>query len=129
MGCVREQHLADARRLGGGLGDAFAAGAGNENMHVPADGLRGAERVVGRGLQVGVVVLGDDQDRHQITFASFLSFSTSAFASGTLTPPLRLAGSSTFSVASRGATSTPSASGFSVSSGFFFAFMMFGSVT
>ena len=44
-------------------------------------------------------------------------------------PALRLAGSATCSVLMRGATSTPSVSGLTVSSGFFFAFMMFGSVT
>jgi hypothetical protein len=38
-------------------------------------------------------------------------------------PDLRLGGSSTFSVLRRGATSTPSASGASVSIGFFFAFL------
>ena len=66
---------------------------------------------------------------NEITFASPRSFSISAFASATLMPALRFGGSSTFTVAIRGATSTPSASGFSISSGFFFAFMMFGSVT
>ena len=46
-----------------------------------------------------------------------------------LTPALRLGGSVTFSVFRRNATSTPRSAGFNVSSGFFFAFMMFGSVT
>ena len=38
-------------------------------------------------------------------------------------------GSLTFKVLMRGVTSTPRSAGFSISSGFFFAFMMFGSVT
>src|SRR5450759_5407416 len=74
---------------------------------------------------------GDDligHEANQITFASFLSLSTSVATSGTITPPLRLPGSATLSVLRRGVTSTPSASGVSVSSGFFFAFMILGSV-
>ena len=47
---------------------------------------------------------------------------------GHLAAALRFGGSTTLSVAIRGATSTPSVAGFVVSSGFFFAFMMFGSV-
>src|SRR5262249_57698265 len=85
--------------------------------------------VEGRGLERRVVVLGEDQDAHAMTFASALSFCTSALASGSFTPALRLGGSSTLSVFRRGATSTPRASGLSTSSAFFFAFMMFGSVT
>jgi len=58
-----------------------------------------------------------------------LSFATNSATSFTITPPLRLGGSSTFRVFKRGVTSTPSSSGRVTSSGFFFAFMMFGSVT
>ena len=50
-------------------------------------------------LDCRVVVLGDDQDGHQMTFASLRSLSTSAFASATFAPALRFAGSTTFSVA------------------------------
>ena len=64
-----------------------------------------------------------------MTFASLRNLSTSALASATFAPALRFEGSTTFSVASLGETSTPSASGFSVSSVYFFAFMMLGSVT
>ncbi len=63
------------------------------------------------------------------TLASVFSFSTSVFTSATFTPAERFGGSTTFSVFRRGVTSTPRSSGLSVSSGFFFAFMMFGSVT
>ena len=63
-----------------------------------------------------------------MTLASLRSLATSSLTSATLPPPWRLGGSTTLSVASRGVTSTPSAAGLVVSSGFFFAFMMFGSV-
>ena len=129
LGRIGEQHLRDALRLACGLRNGLRALPRDEDVNVSADLLRRAKRMQRRGLEGRVVVLGDDEDGHQITLASFLSFSTSAFASGTLMPLLRFAGSSTFSVAMRGVTSTPSASGFSVSSGFFFAFMMLGSVT
>ena len=42
-------------------------------------------------------------------------------------PAERLGGSATFSVFRRGVGSTPRSSGYTVSSGFFFAFMMLGS--
>src|SRR5262245_39764305 len=100
----------------------------NQNVNVAADLLRGGHRVERRLLDRLVVVLGKDQDAHESTLASLRSLSTRALASATLTPALRFAGSTTFKVLSRGETSTPSASGFSVSSAFFFAFMMFGSV-
>jgi len=73
-------------------------------------------------------VLGDDQDAHS-TLASLRSLSTRALTSATFMPALRLEGSTTFSVLRRGATSTPSASGFRFSRVFFLAFMMFGRVT
>src|SRR5512135_3568644 len=126
---VRVQHFRDPGNLCGGLRRATALVAGDQQVDLAADLLRGSDRAEGRLLDRLVVVLGEYEDRHQITFASFLSFSTSALASATFTPPLRFAGSVTLSVFRRGATSTPSASGFRFSSGFFFAFMMFGSVT
>ena len=65
----------------------------------------------------------------QATFASFFSFATSVATSATLIPAVRFGGSLTLSVFSRAATSTPRSIGRTVSSGFFFAFMMLGSVT
>jgi hypothetical protein len=73
-------------------------------------------------------VLRDHEDRLGITSASLRSLSTSSATLATLPPPTRFAGSSTLTVARRGATSTPRLSGVSVSSGFFLAFMMFGNV-
>ena len=63
-----------------------------------------------------------------MTFASERNFVTSSATSATLPPPLRFGGSTTFSVDSRGVTSTPNASGVVDSSGFYFAFMIFGNV-
>ena len=78
------------------------------------------------------LAIGDFREKknsHQSTPASFFSFETSSATSATMTPALRAAGSVVFTTVSRGATSTPKSSGVLVSSGFFFAFMMFGSVT
>ena len=44
------------------------------------------------------VRLGEYEDAHQITFASFISLSTSSFTSSTLTPPSRFGGSATETV-------------------------------
>src|SRR5256885_618466 len=118
--------VAAAKKIGG---DIHILLAGHQDMDGAADFLCRRDRVQGRLADRLVVVLGKNQDGHQITFASLRSLSTSALASATFTPALRLAGSTTLSVVSLGETSTPSASGFSVSSVFFFAFMMFGSVT
>ena len=75
-------------------------------------------------------MFGDDECGHdQITLASFLSLSTRVATSGTLMPALRVGGSLTLSVRSRGVTSTPRSAGLIDSRGFFLAFMMLGSVT
>src|SRR5437660_8534134 len=123
------QHLCHAGDLRSGLGRIPGVVASDEDVNLAADLLRGGDGVERALANRLVVVLREDQDGHQITFASLRSLSTSAFASATLTPALRLAGSTTFSVVSRGATSTPNASGLSTSRVFFFAFMMLGSVT
>src|SRR5262245_28451967 len=101
---------------------------GNQHMDVAAKLLRRGDGVECRLLDRLVVVLGDDENAH-ITFASLRSLSTSAFTSATFIPALRFDGSTTFTVLSLGATSTPRPSGLRFSSVFFFAFMMFGSVT
>src|SRR5690606_31011538 len=131
---IGEQHFRDAGRLCGGLRNGLAAAAGHEHGDVAADALRGGDRVERAGPQRGVVVFGQDENCHvvvplQITLASFFSFATSVATSGTFTPALRAGGSLTFSVFSRGVGSTPRSSGLTTSSVFFFAFMMFGSVT
>src|SRR3546814_5393536 len=84
--------------------------------------LPGGGHGVQRGrLQGRVVVLGDDQRRHQITLASLRSLSTSSATEATFTPALRAGGSFTATMVSRGLTSTPRSAGVRVSIGFFFA--------
>src|SRR5690348_7275277 len=104
---VGEQHLGHAADLGGGVGSGLAALARDQQLDRAADLGRGGERVQRRRLECRVVVLGKDQDAHGITLASLRSFSTSSCTEATLTPDLRLDGSSTLSVTRRGATSTP----------------------
>ena len=90
--------------------------------------LRRAQRVEGRLLQLSVRLFRHHQDRrHQITFASACSFSTSVWTSGTLTPAARCGGDSTLTTFTLGETSTPSCCAVISAMGFFFAFMMFGS--
>src|SRR5258706_2439721 len=127
---VRGIHMQDLLHAGerrGFVGRRLRAASGDEHVHVPAH-LRGRrDRVVRAAAKVAPVVFRDDKRGH-MTLASFLSLSTSSPTSFTMTPALRMPGSATLSVFTRGATSTPSASAFSTSSGFFFAFMMLGSV-
>ncbi len=130
-GIVGEEDLGDAGDLCRRLGDPSAVFAGDEDVHL-APGLLGDLRGGGDGrqrrrLQRRVVVFGNNQNRHQITRASFFNLSTSSATEPTLIPPWRLAGSSTLSVMRRGVTSTPSSSGVIGTIGFFFAFMMLGS--
>src|SRR5258708_1173572 len=129
VGCVGNQNCFHAGNRGGRLRRGGALVPGDQYVDVTADLLRRGHRVEKRRPDGGVVVFGKNQDSHQIAFASFRSFSTSSWTLLTILPAMRFGGSCTFSVFRRGATSTPSASGVSVSRGFFFAFMMFGSVT
>ncbi|MOA31708.1 hypothetical protein D3C78_1528810 [compost metagenome] len=130
-GVVGDQNRAHPGDLGGGFGHRGAVVAGDQQVDVATDGsgsdlLGGRDRVEGRRGQGGVVVFGNDENGHQITFASFFSFSTSSATDLTLIPALRAAGASTLRVFSVEAVDTPSASGVSRSSGFFLAFMMLG---
>ncbi|MNI15507.1 hypothetical protein D3C73_688070 [compost metagenome] len=126
---VGQQHLGHASGGSGLIGHGARVGAGDQHVHVASDLGGGGDGVQGCALQLGVIVFGNNQRRHQTTFASFLSLSTRAATSATLMPALRAGGSLTFSVFRRGAASTPSSSGVTVSNCFFLAFMMFGSVT
>src|SRR5260370_32414447 len=114
---------------GRGLCGFSAVAPGNQDVDIAADPLRRGYGIEYRGLQRRVVMFSYDECTHQMTFASFFSFCTSSGTLFTIWPALRFGGSCTLSVFSRGATSTPSASGVSASNGFFFAFMMFGIVT
>ena len=103
---------------------------GDQQMDIAANLRCGSHGIEGRALETGIVVFSDNKNGHgQITLASLRSFSSSASISGTIIPLLRAGGSVTSNTVRRGVTSTPSVSGVSVSSGFFLAFMMFGSVT
>src|SRR5690606_3392087 len=111
-------------------GHGLSVGTGYQNVNLTTNLLGGSHDVEGGGLHLCIVVFSYDKYWHdQITFASFFSFSTRVATSGTMTPAERAGGSVTFKVLRRGATSTPSSPGVTVSSGFFLAFMMFGSVT
>ena len=124
---IGQQHLGDAGDRRGGFRGGAAILAGHQHDQIAADGLGGGDGIEGRRLQAGVVVLGDEEDGHrQITLASLRSLSTSSATLFTLTPDLRLGGSATLRVFSRGEGSTPSCSGVTTSMGFFFAFMMLG---
>lgn len=61
----------------------------------------------------------------QITFASFLNFSTSSSTELTMTPPALSGGLSTFSTVSLGSTSIPKSAKLIISTGFFLALMIF----
>ena len=121
--------VAAAAKMGGDV-HVLIAGSGDQDVDVTAH-LCGSSHGIERcALEVGVVVFSNNQYGHdQTTFASFLSLSTRAATSATLTPALRAAGSLTLRVLRRGATSTPRSCGVTVSSCFFLAFMMLGSVT
>ncbi|MNR15541.1 hypothetical protein D3C85_1320790 [compost metagenome] len=123
---IGHQHLAHADDFGGCLGCAADIGTRYQQMNVTADLLRRRNRVQGRRGDCAGFVLCNNQDSHQITFASFLSFSTSSATDLTLIPALRVGGVSTFRVVTVDAVFTPSDAGVTVSSGFFLAFMMFG---
>ncbi|SAK99126.1 hypothetical protein AWB82_07270 [Caballeronia glebae] len=129
LGRIGEQHFRYARDLRCRIGHALCVRTRDQHMNIAADLRCRCNRVQRRCLDRRVVVFCNNESRHQITFASFFSFSTSVFTSGTVMPALRFAGSTTFSVFRRGATSTPRSAGFTVVNGFFFAFMMLGSVT
>eukprot|EP01022_Parablepharisma_sp_SALTPOND_P004193 TRINITY_DN118_c0_g1_i10.p1 TRINITY_DN118_c0_g1~~TRINITY_DN118_c0_g1_i10.p1 ORF type:complete len:1227 (-),score=392.65 TRINITY_DN118_c0_g1_i10:741-4421(-) len=127
---IGQQHLGYARHLGSGVGGSLGIGASDQDVYVATGLCRSGDGVEGAALEAGVVVFGNNECGHdQITLASFFSLATSVATSGTFTPALRLAGSTTLSVFTRGLTSTPSSSGLTVSSGFFLAFMILGSVT
>ena len=107
------QHLGDALQIAAAdLAASPQSLPATSTVHVGVHLARGGDGVGDVGADGLVVMRGDDENGHgQITPASFFSLSTSSATVFTLMPPLRLGGSSTFSTLSRGATSTPSASG------------------
>jgi hypothetical protein len=76
---VAHQHLGHAGDLGAAcFGRGAAAGTGHQHMDVAAELRGGGHGVERRALSDCVVVFGNNENGHvQITFASFLSLSTS----------------------------------------------------
>ena len=104
---VGDENLRGALELRGGFGGGLAAMTGDENVDVAAQRLRGGEGFRGRRRERGVRVFGEQQDGHQSTPASDLSFETSSATDPTLTPAERVAGSAVFTTSRRGEMSTP----------------------
>ena len=122
----RRSTLRHAGDLGRGVGGGAARPCPATSTSTSPPSFGAAVTVLRVAAQAGVVVLGDDENGHS-DHPRFVLELVDESAASTLTPALRLAGSATLSVFRRGAMSTPSASGLSVSSGFFLAFMMLGS--
>ena len=104
---IGKQHFGDAlqgRRLGG---CGVTARAGHKHMHLAQtrDGRQRLGNLIGR--QMPLVHIRNQQNGHQITPASSLSFAISSATEPTLTPALRPTGSTVLTTVRRGATSTP----------------------
>jgi hypothetical protein len=90
------KHLADAASFAACCGGTGGIVAGDQHMNVAAHLGSGGQRLVGCILQRGIVVFGDEEDRHQSAPAS-LSLATSSAGVFTLMPARRFGGSSVFS--------------------------------
>jgi hypothetical protein len=127
---LRDQHLADTREGGRLRGDRGPIRGEHQHVDGRACDLRcTADALGGAGVQPGTVVFRNDQDLAHHTNPFFLSASTSSATSFTMTPFWRCGGGSTRTVLNAGASLSPKSPSPSVSSGFFFAFMMSGSFT
>src|SRR5690606_2229196 len=85
-GVVGNQNLAHARHLGRGFTHGTTVGTGDQNIDIATDSLGRGNHIEGSGVEAAVVVLCNYENAHQITFASFLSLSTSSATSATLIP-------------------------------------------
>src|SRR5205807_9406406 len=92
---IGDQHLLDTGEFGRSLGcfPGTAATAGYQHVHLAAQLARGGQRLVGRVLEVFMLVLGNQKRGDHRIPVSYLSFETSSVTSLTLTPPLRPGGS------------------------------------
>ena len=63
--------------LGGGFGHTGCATASNQDFDITGKLRRGGDSIIRGASQRFVIVFGYDEDAHEITFASFLSLSTS----------------------------------------------------
>ena len=104
-GVVGDMDLADARDLRGLGSDGIDALTRDEEVDVTE--LRGGGDHGERGILDGGAVMFDPDERLHLATPIALSLATSSSTSATLTPAVRLAGSTTLSVVSRGVTSTP----------------------
>src|SRR5262249_35806400 len=126
-GVIGDQHFGNTTNHGSGFSDATDVLPSDQDGDISTNLQRGRNGIERRGAQRAIGMFCNNQHSHQITFASFFSFSTSSATDFTLMPALRAAGASTLSVFTVEAVEMLNASGERVSSGFFFAFMMFGS--
>src|SRR5690606_31052234 len=63
-GVVGPQHLGDTGDPGGGVGHGATTGTGHQHLDVATDGLGSSHGVQGGGVQLGIVVFGNNQNRH-----------------------------------------------------------------
>jgi hypothetical protein len=97
-------HTGQRRRLGSG---GVAALTCDEDVHLAQRRDRGQSLGHGVGRQLAVRHVRKKENSHQITPASFFSFSINSSTEPTLTPALRVSGSDVLTTVSRGVTSTP----------------------
>ncbi len=142
---LRREYRGEAFRIGGTIDSEHIGDAGNGRslarngrrvgrQHQYVDGrvgdFRGATHALQRaGIELRTVMFCNDKDLAHYTNPFFLSASTSSATSFTIVPFWRCGGASTFTVVNAEAPSAPKSARPSVSSGFFFAFMMSGNFT
>ena len=77
-GVVCKQHFLHAADRGRLIGNGFASGTGNQHVDIAAEFFRGGDDVQRDGLERRVVVFRNDENTHEITFASLRNLSTSS---------------------------------------------------
>ena len=124
---IGEQHFGHAGQFGSLSRSSIATRACDQHMHFAkrSNSSKGFRHGIRR--QSAFVYISNQQNGHQITPASSLSFAISSSTEPTLTPALRPAGSTVFTMFRRGVTSTPKSAGVFSAIGLALAFMMFGS--
>jgi hypothetical protein len=128
---LNSQNSRNAGELGrlGGNGRCIR-GADHDGNVSTRDTTRAGHALGGAGIELRAIVLGNDQNFAHVYTKPFLrSSATSSAASFTRMPFCLCGGGSNFTSFRRCFCSTPMALKVSVSSGFFFAFMMSGSFT
>ena len=130
LGTLERQHAADSLERGclGGQRRHLRRQHCHVDRAAPERG-RAADALGGADIEPAVAMLGDDEDlRHQSTPRCFMAPNSSSTLL-TMMPRERTGGGANFTARTDAAAgSTPSAARVVVSSGFFFAFMMSGSL-